>query len=129
MKSVISLHASMTAPNLGLRLKQLSQRDRSSGLAKIGYHYVICRDGCVEKGRPEEEASMHDPPEFAKDRIAVCMVGGVDKDGRPENNFNAFQHQAFNLLYQAHNRALGRVPDLVVVCPSVTLEEVKSWIK
>lgn len=43
----------------------------------IGYHYVICKDGKVEQGRPEEEIGAHVEGKNANS-IGVCWVGRDD---------------------------------------------------
>ena len=63
-----------------------------SGLS-IGYHYVIRRDGTIENGRPITEAGAH-AKGYNANSIGICLVGGIDNNGKAENNFTAAQWQS-----------------------------------
>lgn len=43
--------------------------------AGIGYHYVILKDGTVERGRPEGYIGAHSGPNGNSDGIGVCLIG------------------------------------------------------
>ncbi len=45
------------------------------GWSGIGYHFVIRKDGTVEKGRPLETVGAHAGPDNNSDSIAVCLTG------------------------------------------------------
>ena len=80
--------------------KEIDTWHRQRGWLKIGYHYVIKRDGTVETGRDLNEVGAH--VQGLNDRsLGVCMVGGIDDAGEPENNFTDEQFKALTtLLYQ-----------------------------
>lgn len=46
----------------------------------IGYHYVVRRDGTIEKGRPLWEAGAH-CVNHNKHSIGICYEGGLDVNG------------------------------------------------
>ena len=52
---------------------------RQRGFNKIGYHYVIYRDGSIHPGRPVEEIGAHCRGHNANS-IGVCYIGGLDAD-------------------------------------------------
>jgi len=54
---------------------------RARGWKKIGYHYVVYRDGSVHEGRPVNEVGAHVYGHNANS-IGVVYVGGVAKDGK-----------------------------------------------
>jgi hypothetical protein len=66
---------------------------------------VIRRNGVLENGRDldgdgntEDEVGAH-AKGFNLHSIGVCLVGGVEKDGKPEANFTFQQYQQlFTLL-------------------------------
>lgn len=62
----------------------------------IGYHYVIVRDGAVQKGRPEFEVGAHTMG-FNHDSIGICLVG---KEFFHWDQFRAL----FGLLGALHKR-------------------------
>ena len=49
----IVLHYSATFEDQNLTVKDIDAMHKKRGWKGVGYHYVIRRDGVVEKGRPE----------------------------------------------------------------------------
>lgn len=47
---------------------------RERGWSKIGYHYIITRDGSIQKGRDEEEVGAH-VEGHNKNSLGICLVG------------------------------------------------------
>ena len=66
--------------------KKIRDWHLSKGWRDIGYHLVITRDGAIEQGRPLEDQGAHTRG-HNWESIGVCMVGGVDSNGVPKNNF------------------------------------------
>lgn len=103
------------------------------GFRDIGYHYVIRRDGVVETGRPLEQVGAHAKP-WNTGSIGICMVGGIDRRGKPESNFTvkqwaALPRQVRKLLNQYPGvSVIGHrdVPGVKKACPSF---DVKTWLK
>ena len=54
----IIVHSTNTKPNEDLSARDIDERHRKRGLLKIGYHFVIKRDGTIELGRPLCELSL-----------------------------------------------------------------------
>lgn len=98
----------------------------------VGYHFVIKRDGTIEYGRPVwaigagvagyNAASLH-----------ICLVGGVDNDGKPEDNFRPIQKAALAFLLSHLKRLVAKkatvcghmdFPGVTKACPSF---DVKAW--
>lgn len=88
----------MTPASEDLTRRDIDVRDRRHGFSKIGYHYVVRRDGTVEEGRPIETASMHDETSIAKESVSVCLIGGMGAKGEPQNNFTREQLDALGKL-------------------------------
>ena len=64
---------------------------RERGWLKIGYHYVITRDGSVPPGRAHDEIGAHAKGHNARS-VGICLVGGVSETERePERNFTESQ--------------------------------------
>jgi len=47
----------------------------NKGWAGIGYHFVIKKDGVIERGRPEWSIGSHSGPSGNGDSIGICLVG------------------------------------------------------
>jgi len=79
---------------------EIDRWHRQKGYFRIGYHFVIRRDGTIEKGRALDEIGAH-VQGYNNKSIGICMVGGTDPQGRPENNFTPEQFDKLKFLLQA----------------------------
>ena len=71
---------------------------RQRGFLRIGYHYVILRDGTVQKGRLDTEIGAH-VEGHNSGSLGICMVGGLnDTTGKSENNFTDVQFDSLKVL-------------------------------
>jgi len=93
----IVIHCSASPPHVAAGVKEITQWHRKRGFSTIGYHYVVRRDGSIEKGRQDNEqgAHVHGHNHYT---LGVCMEGGVDKAMKPENNFTMPQWGALAML-------------------------------
>jgi len=87
------IHCSATKPSMDIGAEDIRGWHKSKGWDDIGYHYVIRRNGKVEKGRDVSIAGAH-----AKghnfNSIGVCLVGGIDDDSKADDNYNLKQYNA-----------------------------------
>lgn len=101
---LLVVHCSATRPTQDIGVKEITQWHRQRGFDTVGYHYIIRRNGEVEAGRPETAIGAHVKGHNASS-IGVCLVGGVNAAGKPENNFTAHQFAALRaLLRQLRSR-------------------------
>lgn len=127
----IIIHASATTSYQDIGAKEIDQMHKARGFAKIGYHWVIRRDGTLEKGREESEIGAH-AIGWNTNSIGVCLIGGADKHGRGEANYTSEQMAALDGLLTALK---SRYPSATVIghrdtgakkdCPSFS---VKHWL-
>lgn len=129
----IIVHCSATPPSLdwgAADIRRLHMKDPFA-FSDIGYHYVIKRDGTVEKGRAEDQQGAH-AAGWNQAAIGVCMVGGVNGRQQTEDNFTDAQYEALEKLL---TELAQRYPKAVVcghrdlagvnkACPSF---DVKLW--
>lgn len=52
---------------------------KANGWAGIGYHYVVRKNGTVERGRPEKYVGAHATGSNS-DSIGVCFEGNFDQE-------------------------------------------------
>lgn len=100
MKAINKLvvHCSATRATSDIGASTIRQWHKRQGWIDIGYHYVIKRDGTVEKGRPDDRPGAHVSGHNG-DSLGICMVGGVAPDGKTaENNFTPVQFTALGAL-------------------------------
>lgn len=122
MKSLLTVHATMTPSTEVVTTRAINRRDREFGYSSIGYHYVIERDGTLGTGRKMHEASMHDSVEEAKLAISVCLVGGSDAAGSPDDNFTDDQWD--RLVTLTRELTAGKTLSIQSRTPSVTTDRI-----
>ena len=83
----IVVHCSATPANMDIGAAEIDKWHRERGFSKIGYHYVIRRNGTVEKGRDVSEVGAH-VAGHNTNSIGVCLVGGVDANNKSKADFN-----------------------------------------
>jgi N-acetylmuramoyl-L-alanine amidase len=94
----ITIHCSASKPSMKVNAKVIERWHRERGFFKIGYHYVILRDGVVELGRTLDEVGAH-VKDYNKGNIGICLVGGLNQDtGKPEDNFTPIQYKELKHL-------------------------------
>lgn len=92
MRSIneIIVHCSATMPTMDIGVAEIDRWHKDRGWSGIGYHYVIRRDGSLETGRDISRAGAHVSGRNANS-IGVCIIGGIDKEGKSETNFTLAQ--------------------------------------
>lgn len=139
------VHCSATPPEQNIGVVELDRMHRERGFLKIGYHYVIRRNGVIEKGRADNEIGAH-VEGYNHCSLGICLVGGVahadtvkrDNNGNlisfvAENNFTDDQFHSLALLLEKlresfpHTTIQGHrdFPNVHKDCPSY---DVKTWL-
>ena len=88
----IVVHASATPASMDIGAKEIDRWHRERDFWMIGYHFVIRRDGSLEAGRPLHQRGAH-AHGYNDKSWGICMVGGVDEEQNPENNFSERQFE------------------------------------
>ena len=100
----IVVHCAATPPGSDIGADEIDQWHKDRGWSGIGYHAVVRRDGQIEFGRHFDETGAHVKGQNFRS-VGVCMVGGVDDDGEPDNNFNGVQFDSLRLLIDMLQKA------------------------
>ena len=95
--SLIIIHCSGVRPGQLSSARQIDTWHRNLGWDGIGYHYVIRRDGTIEKGRPETTKGAHCKGHNAHS-IGVCYEGGLDSSGKAADTRTAAQRESLRSL-------------------------------
>lgn len=82
----IIIHCAATKPSMKVDATVIDRWHREKGWLKIGYHYVINRDGSIEIGRNEDTVGAH-AKGYNATSVGICLVGGLSEDNEPEDNF------------------------------------------
>jgi N-acetylmuramoyl-L-alanine amidase len=129
----IAVHCSATQAKQDVGAVDIDRWHRARGFTCIGYNYVIRRDGDLEIGRPELQIGAH-VEGFNSVSLGVCMVGGINAQGKPENNFTEAQFKTLEKLLRDLRK---RYPTAIIqghrdfpkvnkACPSFS---VTDWVK
>ena len=106
----IAVHCSATRPTAIMGVREIHRMHVERGFACVGYHYVIKRDGTIERGRPEDKMGAH-VEGHNRDSLGVCLIGGIDADGKAKNNFTQDQFDSLkSLLLSLH----GKYPKAII---------------
>ncbi|MBO9500764.1 N-acetylmuramoyl-L-alanine amidase [Brevundimonas sp. A19_0] len=95
--SLLVVHCSATPAARDIGVAEIRAMHRAKGWRDVGYHYVIRRDGTVEKGRPDTVMGAHVQGHNANS-LGICLVGGVKPDMTAETNFTPDQYAALEQL-------------------------------
>lgn len=129
----IIIHCAATKPAQDIGVKEIDLWHRQRGWKGIGYHFVIRRDGRIEKGRPIGEVGAH-ASGHNTGSIGVCLVGGINAAGKPEANYTPQQWEALRQfiadLKTAHGvkseRIIGHNQVSSKACPCF---DVPKWVR
>lgn len=107
------LHDSATYPDQDIGAAEIDRMHRARGFASMGYHYVIRRDGRVEKGRLDHVQGAH-VSGHNSGSIGICSVGGVERATGPnvgiDNRTEAQKAATVALLRDLLARHPGAAP-------------------
>lgn len=113
----IVVHCSATGPSSDIGIDEIrdwhtrSKEDGGNGWSDVGYHAVIRRNGQLEFGRHFDVAGAHVKGQNYRS-VGICMVGGLDQEGQPENNFTQPQFTSLKIVLAMMRRAY---PSAVIV--------------
>lgn len=113
MKNIkyLVVHCSATPASRDIGAAEIRTMHLRQGWRDIGYHFVIRRDGRVERGRPVTQPGAHVQGHNSHS-LGICMVGGVKPNLQAECNFTDAQ---FASLRQLLNELSTNYPDAKVV--------------
>ena len=102
--TLIIVHCSAVKPWQQSGVKDIDNWHRDKGWKGCGYHYVVRRDGSIEKARPVEEVGAH-CVNHNRHSIGVCYEGGLNAKGQEDDTRTEVQKRAMReLLQQLHAR-------------------------
>lgn len=110
--NLIVVHCSATPEGKDFTVNDIDRWHRARGFKKIGYHYVVYRDGTVHPGRSENEVGAH-VSGYNNNSIGVCYIGGLTADGKKakDTRTTAQKSGLLNLLIKLQKK----YPDAKIV--------------
>lgn len=95
----IFVHCTATRPSQDIGVTKVRAWHKARGWSDIGYHYLIKRDGTVQKGRADKRAGAHTKG-YNGTSLGVALVGGISEKGRPQFNYSGAQMKSLETLLQ-----------------------------
>lgn len=93
----IIVHSTATPKGMNATARDIDRWHRQRGFDCIGYHYVILRNGQIERGRSVEIAGAH-CKEHNSNTIGVAYVGGLNENKQSADTRTGAQKIALNIL-------------------------------
>jgi hypothetical protein len=132
------IHCAATPPEMDIGRAEIDRWHRERGMARIGYHLVIRRNGTIEEGRPLDVVGAH-AVGFNLISVGVCLVGGVTAagaKGKPEANYTVEQMEKLRGMLSHYewvfrnaavigHRDLPSAHARLKACPSF---DVRAWL-
>jgi N-acetylmuramoyl-L-alanine amidase len=128
----IVVHCAATPPSMDIGVSEIDRWHRARGWVGVGYHFVVRRDGTLEKGRDIDAVGAH-VKGYNNKSVGICLVGGVMEEDKktPEDNFTQNQFDTVTaLLKKLHDmypesKIVGhRELDAGKACPCFDLAKV-----
>ena len=92
------IHCSATKEDQDFDANEIRRWHLKRGWFDIGYHFVIKRDGTVEKGRDTSIPGAH-ARGYNHVSLGICLIGGVESDGKTEEaNYTHAQWESLESL-------------------------------
>jgi N-acetyl-anhydromuramyl-L-alanine amidase AmpD len=130
--NLIVVHCAATKPTMDIGVREIRSWHVQQGWLDVGYHFVIRRNGDVENGRPHDVVGSHVKGHNSYS-LGICLVGGIDSKGKPQDNFTPEQMNSLHLLLLAQKRTYPQAKivghrdlDSGKACPSFV---VADWLK
>jgi N-acetyl-anhydromuramyl-L-alanine amidase AmpD len=87
---------------------EIDQWHRERGFSRIGYHWVIRRNGDIEAGRKPTCLGAHTVG--FNHYLGVCLVGGMGDSGQSDCNFTRAQWKSLENLVLGLTTAYPEIP-------------------
>ena len=110
----IVVHYSATYADQDLTVKDIDKMHRDRGWQMVGYHYVIRRDGTIERGRPESMVGAHVGNQNTG-KLGICCIGGLERATGPNKGVDNRTPQQVESLIKLIRDVLKRHPGAQVV--------------
>lgn len=125
----IIVHCSATAEGKDFTVADIKKWHLARGFSDVGYHYVIYRDGSINKGRDESKIGAHCTGHNSYS-IGVCYIGGCAADGKTpkDTRTNAQKKALLELLSELKKKypkakVYPHYKFAAKACPSFNAEE------
>ncbi len=95
-KKIVLHHAAAVTADA----KTIHQWHKNNGWSGIGYHFVVRKNGTIERGRPIKTIGAHCTGQNS-DSIGICFEGNFEKEKMPDKQIKAGQ-ELLSYLYEKY---------------------------
>lgn len=134
----IAVHCSATPYNKDFDVYDIDRwhQQRWGSTSGVGYHYIIKRDGTIQKGRWVDYPGAH-VKGYNRDTIGICYIGGLDENNKAINDkLTPKQEDSLIALLQTlkelydlpSDKILGHkeYPGVNKACPCLTMDDIRA---
>lgn len=129
----IVVHCTATPTNTTLESIRKFWKEQRGWGDTPGYHFLIQRDGTIVK-LLDEKKNSNGVYNHNSESINIAYIGGIDKDGKPQDNrSDAQKHAMFDKIVELTEKypkaeVLGHrdFPGVAKACPCF---DVRDWLK
>lgn len=93
----IIVHSTATPKGMNATASDIDRWHRQKGFACIGYHFVILRNGTIQRGRRIENVGAHCKGHNTES-IGIAYVGGINEHKQSADTRTGAQKIALNVL-------------------------------
>lgn len=102
-RKIVLHHAASTTADA----KTIHKWHLNNGWSGIGYHFVVRKDGTIERGRPIKSIGAHCTGQNS-DSIGICFEGNFESEKMPDEQVKAGQ-ELLSYLYKTYNLTKSNV--------------------
>lgn len=110
--------------NRDVSAEEIHSWHKAQGWSGIGYHYVIRKDGIIERGRPRSTIGSHTYG-YNSSSIGINVVGDFDNNEPEEVQLTALKNLLADLcdIYglNPHEAIMGHMDFMSTACPGANL--------
>ena len=122
------IHCLDTYANMDTDAATVDMWHKARGFDSIGYHYLIRRNGTVERGREDGTVGAH-AKGHNTGSLGIALAGGKSDDNEPSCNFTAAQWKSLaelciNLKWKYNCKIIGHNEISDKTCPNF---DVQAW--
>ena len=123
----IILHCSASPDYMDIGASTIRQWHKDRGWSDIGYHYVVRRNGEIEKGRPDEKIGAHARGANSKS-IGICWVGINSPSPEQEKSLFSLIHDLMGKYSVKIENVLGHSEAVQTgkTCPNLNMNRVRA---
>lgn len=123
----IILHCTASPDHIDFGAKDIDDWHRKRGWSGIGYHYVVRRNGEIEKGRPEVKPGAH-AYGANRESIGIVWVGTHSIDPRQEKSLLSLVQFLMGKYNVKIENVLGHCEAVQTdkTCPNLDMDRVRA---